>query len=100
MKSAHRQSQRRRILVRAFVAQNGTQGSEYDLHVERERPVLYVVEVQTNHLLEGELRTAADLPVACHPRDGPEPSLVGLLHPQEVTHRQRSRTDQAHLSLE
>src|SRR5215217_6412779 len=57
----------RASLVRAFAAHDGAEGSENDLDVERERPVLNVVEVQPHHLFKGEVAAAADLPVTCHP---------------------------------
>src|SRR3712207_3001270 len=86
--------------MRTLAAQDGAQGSEYDLHIERERPVLYVVEIQPHHLLKGEVGATAYLPVAGHPRDGPKPPLVLLFHALEVPHRQGSWADQAHLPLE
>src|SRR5919205_4157781 len=86
--------------VRAFAAQDRAQGAEYDLDVEGERPVLYVVEVQPHHLFEGEVAAAADLPVAGHAGDGPEPPLVRLFHEIEVPDGQRPGADQAHLPFE
>ena len=65
--------------------------------VERERPVLNVVEVQPHPFFKGEVAAAADLPVTGHPGDGLEPPLVCLLHPVEIPHRQGPWTYQAHL---
>src|SRR5918995_4314180 len=83
--------------VGALVAQDGVHGLEDYRDVEPKGPVLYVVEVQADHVLEGEVAPAADLPVPADARYRRQAHLVPLGHPLEVPHGQRPRPDQAHL---
>src|SRR5918911_3267393 len=89
-----------RLLGGAFATEDGADGFEDDLDVERERPVLYVVEIQADHVLEREVLATADLPVAGHPRDGRESLFVQLAHLLKVMQGQRPRSHEAHFALE
>src|SRR5436305_1004861 len=79
-----------RLLVGTFATQNRADGFQDDLDVQRERPVLYIVEVQADHILEREVAPAARLPVAGDAGDSCEALFVQLSHPLIVPQRQRT----------
>ena len=84
---------------RARAARPGTV-REQDLHVEPERAAAHVLEVERDHLLERQLRAAADLPQAGDARlDGEarEPVLGVAL---DLVLDRRARADQRHVAAQ
>src|SRR5215218_5217447 len=70
-----------------------------DLEVETQRPLVDVLQVERDPVVEAELASAAHLPEAGHPGRGAEPAheprLVEELH---VAHGHRSRTHERHVA--
>lgn len=50
------------FLVRAFLSENRTDSTQKNNEVTGKRPVLNIVEIQTNRLFPGEITTTRNLP--------------------------------------
>src|SRR5690242_1575970 len=76
-------------LARAVAAQYGWQGSGEDAQVQPERPIVDVLQVQTDPVVEPEIAAAADLPQAGQARrDAEAAHQGGLGEPIHVAERQ------------
>src|SRR5688572_749813 len=83
--------------VRASACENGRDRLQEDGDVEPDRPVLEVVEVQANKVVEAEVRAARDLPEAGQARQDEVALAVPRLELLVVAKRQRPRADETHL---
>src|SRR6266498_1404604 len=86
--------------ISASAAHNCGQGLSENAYVEPHRPILEVVEVQANEVVEGEARPAGDLPEAGHPRQDAVAPAVPVLEQQVVPHGEGTGADEAHLAPE
>src|SRR5215208_2299113 len=72
-----------------------------DAHVEPERPLLNILAVEVDHVLEIEhLAAPTYLPKACYAGFRVEPTEVMVLVVAEIRFEERARADQRHLSDE
>src|SRR5436305_11306979 len=81
-----------------FAAQEHGQRAQHDLEVEPERPVLYVEEVEADHLVERESVAARHLPESSHPRLHVEPLAVPEFVCLDLIRDRRARADEAHVA--
>src|SRR5436305_9427792 len=81
-----------------FAAQEHGQRAQHDLEVEPERPVLYVEEVEANHLVERESVAARHLPESRHARLHVEPLAVPEFVRLDLVRYGRARADEAHVA--
>src|SRR5262245_54603254 len=68
-------------------------------HIQPDRPVLDVREVEAHEVVEGEPGAARDLPQAGHARQNAVARAVPVLEAPIVAQRKRARADDAHLPL-
>ena len=87
-------------LVGAGAADHGRDGLREDRDVQPDRPVLEVVEVEPDQVVEAEARAARDLPEAGHAGEHEVALAVPGLELLVVAQRQRPRADEAHLAAE
>src|SRR5215212_7679437 len=90
----------RLVSVGAAAGEDRHRGAEEDLEVEAERPGADVVEVEADHVVEGDLAAAADLPEAGDPGHRPQPPVLPVLVLVDLGGDRRARADQAHLAPE
>src|ERR687897_1522726 len=94
-------SERRRCMsVGAFLADNGSEGLQHDVEVQRERPVLDVELVQMDRLFGGHPAPAVDLPPAGHPGRDLVSRAEQLQIRGDLVGGKWAGADEAHLSLE
>src|SRR5439155_4705999 len=86
--------------VRTGAADDCWEGLRQDRDVQPDRPVLEVVEVEPDEVVEAEARAARDLPEAGHAREHEVALAVPGLEVLVVAERQRPRADEAHLAAE
>src|SRR5215207_3552577 len=87
------------FLIRLAAHEHGD-GSQHDAQVEPERPVLYVEEVEPDHLVEREAVAPRHLPQARHPRLHVETLAVPKLVRLHLVRNRRARADDAHVSAQ
>src|SRR5262249_62052657 len=79
---------------------DGGDGLRENRDVEPDRPVVEVVEIEANEIVEGQVRAAGDLPEPCHAGQDEVALPVPFVEELEVSERQRSRPDEAHLAAQ
>src|SRR5436190_13338390 len=87
-------------LIRAARPEDGRDRLEEDRDVEPDRPVLEVVEVKPDEVVEAEVRAAGDLPEAGHSGQDVVPLAMPVLELRVVAERQRARPDETHLAAQ
>src|SRR5207244_8008529 len=86
--------------IRARAAEDGRDRLGENRDVEPDRPVLEVVEVEPDEVVEAEVRAAGDLPEPRHARADEIALAVPALELGVVAQRQRAGPDEAHLAAE
>src|SRR5665647_442699 len=87
-------------LISSDAEKNDRDGLQHDLHVEPERPVVEIFEVELHPLLKGDVVPAVDLPEARDARLHREPSPLPILVLFYLVGDGRPRTDDAHVADE
>src|SRR4051812_13775293 len=86
--------------VRAAPREHRGERLDENRDVEPDRPVLEVVEVEADEVVEAERDPARDLPEPGHPRQHEVALAVPVLELDVVADRQRPRPDEAHLGAQ
>src|SRR2546421_11220717 len=74
-----------------------------DLRIKQQRPIVHIVKIETNAVLEVRIRTSADLPEPRHSRLHAQPRVVLPVSRRQVIQVievVRPRPDQAHVAEE
>src|SRR6266496_4376114 len=87
-------------LVGAAPCEHGGECLREDRDVEPDRPVLEVVEVEADEVVEGQLDAARHLPQACHAGEHEVALAMPDLELHVVAQRQRPRADERHLAAQ
>ena len=88
------------MLVGPFAEQQGGDGLEQEFDIHPHGLGLDIFHIQLHLLLEGDLRTARDLPGAGDAGDDLEPAAVGQGILIDLRGHRGARTDQGHIALE
>src|SRR5437763_3209233 len=86
--------------VRPAAREHGWDRLDQDRDVHPERPVLEVVEIEPDEVVEAEVRATRDLPQPGDAGQDVVPLAVPVLELLVVAQRQRARADQAHLAAQ
>src|SRR5262245_20812659 len=80
--------------------EDGRNGAQQDFHVEPERPIVDVFQIQSHPFLEvGDLIAAADLPQAGKARTHTKaPAICWIIKTTHFIHGQRPRPHETHLA--
>src|SRR3990172_2301376 len=92
--------------IRPLPKQHHRNRRKHNLQIKQQRLILDVVEIQKNHFLESDMTSAGNLPESCDP--GLEffpvldrlPEFRFLFHFLKILHRQRSGSNETHVTLE
>ena len=88
-------------LGRARPTQHRRNGARQDFYIEPERPFVHVLQVQPHPLLQRNRASAVDLPKTGDAGTNAEaPSLPIFIETLVVAHRKRTRTYEAHVTLQ